>query len=579
MSARDIPTFLSISSDEAGDPDILYGQTSQARRWYFTSAQLEEMRQAVHAGAVSRVLQKSQGQASAHGAPLAASPPESESLLWLVRFYTSKIPGLCKAFRFPLSVDAAACAFMHRFYLRHSPIEYSPKDVMLTCLYLASKTENATLTLKEFAGRIAAGSSKPAVNKRPSVPASATSNGEGAHNAGSRGGNQQQAPPLQALHAQAANAVSRAILQLEFAVCQALNFEFAIHGAHRALAGILIDLALILPAGTAAELGELLTRSDQAVKSALQVATGPARLGSTRVPGNEKGPALVQDPSEAAEMLYRILPVNAVEKAYSLLVDARLSDVDLLFSPVQIAYAVFRLAVSRSLTQAASTDPKRMAETNENGGSQPAVESRDPSLALGKMWFHSLEARASRAAQEHGAARDLWLQADKEATGPSGASSGATGKAEEEDKNSISNTDQAQGKRDNEHSKEVPNKIEYHDQDQSVDKNTAASRTSSTTPVHPLGLTFDQLELVAKIIWGHLDNIASGRQSHLKPDELRKCDQCLQAFLGHNQDKASGLHASQGAKQGVKRDGAAAGLEEEKDGGEQPISKLARTDA
>ena len=46
---------------------------------------------------------------------------------------------LCRAFRFPAKVQAAAITFLSRFYLRHSPLEHDVKDTMLACLYLAGK--------------------------------------------------------------------------------------------------------------------------------------------------------------------------------------------------------------------------------------------------------------------------------------------------------------------------------------------------------------------------------------------------------------------------------------------------------
>lgn len=438
MSSTDIPAFLCLAPP--GGPDTVYEQTTQARRWHFTSVQLQQMRAAIHAAAETRVR--------AHRLESDADAPSPDVLLWLGRFYAGKIPGLCRAFRFPLSVDAAACAFFHRFYLRSSPLEHAPKDVMLTCIFLASKTENATLTLKEFAGRIAKGNAP----KRPPPTGS-------------------DQPPPQAVHAEAANAVAKAVLGLEFTVSQALNFEFAVHGAHRALAGLLLDLALVLPSSVS-------DTPDDAVKDAIEAALGAHGAAS--------------DASTAAQRLSKTLPPQTVEKAYQLLVDARLSDAELLFSPVQIAYAVFR----RAVTQAHGQSP-----------------GPDPSLTLGRMWFSSLEARAAKARKDYRTSQEHWREAEREMLG---------GKDETE-----APLVQEEG--------------------------------------NALGLSFDQLELIAAAVHKQLDALADGRQTSMKPDELRKCNQQLEAFLGN---------ARAGKSNGAKRDYESAGL-----GTEARSLKVSRTES
>jgi cyclin H len=40
--------------------------------------------------------------------------------------------------------------YMKRFYLYNTVMDYSPKHIMLTCLYMATKTENAFLSIDEF---------------------------------------------------------------------------------------------------------------------------------------------------------------------------------------------------------------------------------------------------------------------------------------------------------------------------------------------------------------------------------------------------------------------------------------------
>lgn len=46
---------------------------------------------------------------------------------------------ICRAFGFPAKVLAAALLYLKRAYLAFSALDHDPKDVMLTCIYLAGK--------------------------------------------------------------------------------------------------------------------------------------------------------------------------------------------------------------------------------------------------------------------------------------------------------------------------------------------------------------------------------------------------------------------------------------------------------
>ena len=46
---------------------------------------------------------------------------------------------VCKALTFPDKVAAASLLFFKRFYLTFSSLDHAPKNIMLTCIYLACK--------------------------------------------------------------------------------------------------------------------------------------------------------------------------------------------------------------------------------------------------------------------------------------------------------------------------------------------------------------------------------------------------------------------------------------------------------
>ncbi|CCM00917.1 uncharacterized protein FIBRA_02963 [Fibroporia radiculosa] len=84
-------------------------------------------------------------------------------------------------------------SYLKRFYLKNTVMDWHPKNVMLTALFLATKTTNNPISLEAYTSHI---------------PKTAPSD----------------------------------VLDLEFLVAQSLSFDFAIWHAHRALWGIWLDV-------------------------------------------------------------------------------------------------------------------------------------------------------------------------------------------------------------------------------------------------------------------------------------------------------------------------------------------------
>jgi len=117
----------------------------------------------------------------------------SDEELMLVRLYVSKIPQLCGAFKFVEEVEATAESFLKRFYLKNTVMDWHPKNVMLTALFLAAKAANSMIAIETYTSRIP--------KTQPSD-----------------------------------------VLDLEFLVAQSLDFELTVWHAHRALWGLYLDL-------------------------------------------------------------------------------------------------------------------------------------------------------------------------------------------------------------------------------------------------------------------------------------------------------------------------------------------------
>ncbi|GAA5854174.1 hypothetical protein JCM8547_008254, partial [Rhodosporidiobolus lusitaniae] len=127
-----------------------------------------------------------------------APPAENQYLtiadeLSLVTYYLNGIAATCTGhFGLPEIVTATATSYLKRFYLRNTCMDYPPAEVMLTCIFLATKTENFPISIDSFAGKL---------NRQPSD-----------------------------------------ILSLEFLVSQSLKFEYKVYHAHLALQGLVIDM-------------------------------------------------------------------------------------------------------------------------------------------------------------------------------------------------------------------------------------------------------------------------------------------------------------------------------------------------
>ncbi|KAJ6509332.1 cyclin-like protein [Mycena vitilis] len=169
----------------------LYEASTQFKNWRYSSQSLAKVRASLNAAAVAVIRNTFEADEPGSSSAVSFLAPDEELLL--VRLYASKIPQLCGFFRFPDEVEATAISYLKRFYLKNTVMDWHPKNVMLTTLFLATKTTNNPISLEAYTNNI------PKTN--PSD-----------------------------------------VLDLEFLVAQSLGFEFAVWHAHRALWGIWLDL-------------------------------------------------------------------------------------------------------------------------------------------------------------------------------------------------------------------------------------------------------------------------------------------------------------------------------------------------
>ncbi|RKP27740.1 cyclin-like protein [Syncephalis pseudoplumigaleata] len=175
-------------------PKQLYEQHTQHRYWLFSPEELTLMRNKHNERAHQRILanwQREWASTTATAATAADQPAIVSDELTLCKYYEQTIQSACRRFSFPES--ATAVLFMKRFYLFNTVMDYPPKYIMLTCLYLASKTEGCFLPIDEFVGKFS-------------------------------------------------NVTTQNITEMEMTVCESLKFHFTIHQPYRPLYGFFLDL-------------------------------------------------------------------------------------------------------------------------------------------------------------------------------------------------------------------------------------------------------------------------------------------------------------------------------------------------
>eukprot|EP00854_Cymbomonas_tetramitiformis_P010192 gene10192-12057_t len=120
-----------------------YPDSTQRRNWTFDAATLHTKSRSKNQLAREKVLafKKSGDEQPVDGAPF----DEEQDVLTmdeeatLCKFYEVKLKEVCSAFQFPHKVFGTAITYFKRFFKTVSVMEYDPKAIMLTSVYLACK--------------------------------------------------------------------------------------------------------------------------------------------------------------------------------------------------------------------------------------------------------------------------------------------------------------------------------------------------------------------------------------------------------------------------------------------------------
>lgn len=173
--------------------DDLYRNSSQYRQWSFTRPGLTSKLEALHVRA-SDAIQQKLDQEGISDVELLSLEEHNK----LVRFYASKIEDIAKVFHMPSQVRVTAAAHFRRFYLENSVMEYHPKNILYTTVYLASKAENFFIPIDKFCAAL------PRTDRQQ-------------------------------------------VLDIEFLVLQSLKFTLSVFSPFKSLHGFYLDLQATLP--------------------------------------------------------------------------------------------------------------------------------------------------------------------------------------------------------------------------------------------------------------------------------------------------------------------------------------------
>ncbi|KAF3027440.1 hypothetical protein E8E15_009224 [Penicillium rubens] len=177
IKVSSLPFFQQVKGTNTMIEDDIYRASSQYRLWSYTEPSLQSLRATTNAVASERVRAALRRSCEAHqstatsaaGTPLPESNMEvknkdekdvecltPEEELVLVRYYCEKTLELGETYKppIPTMVRATAIQYLRRFYLTNSPMTYHPKSIMACALFVATKTDNYYISLRQFADGI-----------------------------------------------------------------------------------------------------------------------------------------------------------------------------------------------------------------------------------------------------------------------------------------------------------------------------------------------------------------------------------------------------------------------------------------
>ena len=143
MTKETPPTEAHVPHHPISD-DELYRHTSQYRLWSMTKEKLATTRLNTHQRAVEKIKQSLAAKSTELGFTLTPEQINEMVLTFeeeqaLVLGYASKVERIARSFNMSSQVKATAVSYFRKFYLVYSVMDYNPKNILYTCLFMAEK--------------------------------------------------------------------------------------------------------------------------------------------------------------------------------------------------------------------------------------------------------------------------------------------------------------------------------------------------------------------------------------------------------------------------------------------------------
>lgn len=156
------------SSKKYVTSDDLYRNSTQYQMWSFNRKQLAQMRQKANKKGRKEALERFDRARIQFMAENPMFTPENCDFLTpeilnlitveeeqsFLRFISTQIVQICAHFNMPTQVRATLMSFFRKFYLINSVMEYRPKNIAYTIVFLAAKLENYFVSIESFCLRI-----------------------------------------------------------------------------------------------------------------------------------------------------------------------------------------------------------------------------------------------------------------------------------------------------------------------------------------------------------------------------------------------------------------------------------------
>ncbi|AOA64164.1 Cyclin [Komagataella phaffii CBS 7435] len=140
--------------------DDLYRRSTQFRFWSFTEQRLKDLKRSTNEKGAANLkerisqLDPSIPEVSEIWEKDLVKPLTVEEEVKIVEYYARKAQGLANYFKLPTQSRATAISFFRKFFLVNSCIQFHPQYIMYTCLFLAAKSDNHFIGIKEFSKAI-----------------------------------------------------------------------------------------------------------------------------------------------------------------------------------------------------------------------------------------------------------------------------------------------------------------------------------------------------------------------------------------------------------------------------------------